>query len=55
MGKIPLFITITIWVVLAIFAFLLVASLLGHTPFWLGHTPFWNLQLTNQEASSRRP
>ena len=50
MGKIPLFITITIWVVLAIFAFLLVASLLGHTPFWLGHTPFWNLQLTNQES-----
>lgn len=43
MGKIPLFITITIWVVLAIFAFLLVASLLGHTPFW-------NLQLTNQES-----
>ena len=44
MGKIPLFITITIWVVLAIFAFLLVASLLGHTPFW-------NLQLTNQEST----
>ena len=43
MGKIPLFITITIWVGLAIFAFLLVASLLGHTPIW-------NLQLTNQES-----
>ena len=38
-----MFITITIWVGLAIFAFLLVASLLGHTPIW-------NLQLTNQES-----
>lgn len=43
MGKIPLFITITIWVGLAIFAFLLVASLLGHTPIW-------NLKLTDQES-----
>lgn len=43
MGKNSLFITITIWVGLAIFAFLLVASLLGHTPIW-------NLQLTNQES-----
>lgn len=38
-----MFITITIWVGLAIFAFLLVASLLGHTPIW-------NLKLTDQES-----
>lgn len=42
-GKNSLFITITIWVGLAIFAFLLVASLLGHTPIW-------NLKLTDQES-----
>lgn len=43
MGENSLFITITIWVGLAIFAFLLVASLLGHTPIW-------NLKLTDQES-----
>ena len=41
MGRLPLFVSISIWVVIAIVAFLSAMS-------WLGRTPFWQLSLDSK-------